>query len=710
MSFNPNAHEYTPTWMQAPSTEDFNSTKARNISSGVHFMNPVLERRRQAFQMTEKSMRGSGFKAHIEGRNLPFPPSTISPSGGFYRESSPINHNSYVPAEPSFYDPHFSFPLQNRNSKAALQSGTSMRAEAHEYIPTFLRKPSSVSAPVSQSVSSKKEKATFEVTLEKPIVLLFLGCRGAGKTTLAKMAAEKYNLLHISSGDIYKEQQNPFDKLKRIVSKEFVDALKPEYCGLALDRFVVRSEIDAYYLEDILTAANLPAPITISLIVDTSVGLFRAQQRDDNKQGTLFSRLEEQKIQFLATEKVFKPIHSLVAIDCNKIEAAEAFEKICSQVKKIYLTRSSKVTLPEVTNVFSGILVKNYEVYSQLCKSVHVSIGNFQGRTDSAPLSSMASYVDRKTFAAENLKRNNITSSFVTLKADGERYLLVKHKKKGFLAFPSNFTHCFSVNECLKGVTISPSPHIDTMYKLRSPQEHEIEFALDTEVCVHNDHCIFYVIDFVFLYSAVGSKMRFAQRYNLLQSVIPCESNSVLKLKQYLPVNKLSLLLPSFSNPPFPIDGIVFQHGDVYCFGSDKLLRKWKPKELCTIDFRLANGEECKANGDWLFELQLLDFSEGKWIETSLPNAVGVFTAQEVAKNGLSNSTIVELVLSKTFAGKSFWAFHRCRPDKSGPNKKIIADQILGMEHICYSELLQCTEKILHEPLPASNIPAFIHK
>lgn len=35
---------------------------------------------------------------------------------------------------------------------------------------------------------------------------------------------------------------------------------------------------------------------------------------------------------------------------------------------------------------------------------------------------------------------------YVTLKVDGERFLVIKHRDLGFIGFPAAFTHCFDFN------------------------------------------------------------------------------------------------------------------------------------------------------------------------------------------------------------------------------------------------------------------------
>lgn len=55
-------------------------------------------------------------------------------------------------------------------------------------------------------------------------------------------------------------------------------------------------------------------------------------------------------------------------------------------------------------------------------------------------------------------------------------------------------------------------------------------------------------------------------------------------------------MLPHFTSTSCGIDGIIFQHSGFYKYGTDVNLLKWKPRELCTADFRLMNGRTVKTD------------------------------------------------------------------------------------------------------------------
>lgn len=537
-------------------------------------------------------------------------------------------------------------------------------------------------------------------TPEDPLVILFIGCRGSGKSTQAKMAAEKYNLLHVSSGDLFTNKQDPFVALKKIVKEEFGPSGAHRYCGLALDRFIVRSEVDSYYLQNALHAASLPVPLVVWLRMDFEVGLQRAADRDEQKDAAAYWRSVELRVQSQAAEGVYRPIGSLLTVDAvNSKEVI--FSQVTARIKHTSSGRSKKAALPKLMKSDDFDLLSDYEVYTSLCKDIHAAVQTKTGRIDAAPLSTMAAYIDRGTLSTFKKESSPYRSSFVTLKADGERYLLVKCKGRGLFAFPFKFSHCFSLN--------CPTLKLPNGIDGGVPLHPTIEFVLDTEFCILNGKSTFFVIDFVYFYGCVGTQMRFAQRYGRLCNWMNSFEKNVtspviVQLKTYVPINRLVDILPSLDAAPFPIDGVVFQHGDVYVFGKDRLLAKWKPKELCTVDFRLRNGRQ--NDEYWTFDLYV---SANTGEEEALKGAVVAISNADV-NSGVRDHSIVELSLLDKRANGTTWEFHRRREDKLFPNKNAIAKQIIDMDHLVYPEVVSLTSQVPFVELPESQSSYFSHR
>lgn len=726
MSLNPSATEYTP---GSESTERVFSRPPSYFPS--YYAIPH-----------DESNYGSHYSS---GQTVPdFSGYPMRPQDDpyFYSENNSFHHPVCPPTAPwgnySFYDPsaapayslsHSFLPTAVNKRVPQLSPALQLakkklqqeEKESHHGLPSSSCTSSSSFFDSSPIVSTAEANVTPSLppTPEKPLVLLFLGCRGAGKSSLSKLAAEKYNLLHLSSGEMSNEGNEPYVELRRIVVEEFGANGKKRYAGLSLDRFIALSEIDAYYLQDALSVADLPVPFVVWLKVDMNVGLQRAALRGDQKQSSLACRHEEQRIQRIVAEKFFQPIGSLLTIDANHIPLDEVFKQVCSRIDFSVCGRHAAQlsSLPLLTtdqsSLFSGELVTDFALFKSLCREIHTAVGNITNRIEAAPMSSMASYIDKSSFSSSAFnKDSHLSSSYVTEKIDGQRYLLLKHTKKGFFAFEHKFTHCFSVDKHFNGIQIYPSAPNSYQNKLKR-QSSVVDFILDTEFCSQNGRGVFFIIDFIFLYSEKGTKMCFAQRYDLLRKVFKeyvNKNNVPIALKLYVPINKLKELLPSLTNTSHPIDGVVFQHGDVYRFGTDKLLSKWKPKEQCTADFRVANKRKDGCGG-WLFDILVTEYRNGSRSEEAYEGAVLSCSEEEIIEHCLENESIAELYpLEHSSDGKSVWKLRKARPDKQFPNKIAVVNDIVNMEHIDYDTLLEKTSAIDFQPLPPSFYPKFVHK
>lgn len=554
-----------------------------------------------------------------------------------------------------------------------------------------------------------------------PLVVLVFGCRGSGKTTQAENIAERYHLLHLSSGDMYKEGKQPYVEVEQAVKAHFgPDATDRQYNGIVLDRFVATGEMDAYYLQAALNVCQLPVPIVFWLQLDPKEGIKRAQQRGDQKGGADHWRYVEQRAQAEVADHVYKKIGVLHAIDCNVMDARRAWERIHSIIDGLFPTRSRNIRLPFATPVPGYehfYLLDDYSDFQQLTKEVHAAIGNTTGRTDSAPLSSVGGYVDATSFANRN-ECKKMSSMYVTLKVDGQRFLVVKHSHFGVLGFPFLFTGCYDFNVLFDPLMF---PNAYEMLGVRPDDANGIEWMLDAELSTTGESTpptpILHIIDYVFFGGKQAKRTLFAERYELLnrwfKAMIDGSGEAgayaSVVLKQYVPINELPMLLPRMEDAPFAVDGLVFQANSLYKFGLDKLLLKWKPLGLCTADFRLMNGKETvnEADGTRTTEFELYTTDSDR--EVVYPGATGVFSEMEVRGFQLRNSVIAELEMDQVKADtiasghpETVWKLHRLRADKPRPNKTAVVDSIVHLKHLSYEQLLeQC--KALHFTGQAKN-------
>ncbi|ORC88355.1 putative RNA guanylyltransferase [Trypanosoma theileri] len=576
--------------------------------------------------------------------------------------------------------------------------------DAPVFIPTFLRQ----SVPNGELNGVKK---TFAPSREKPVVFLMFGSRGAGKTTQSSLLTKEYGLLAISSGSIFREGKQPFVELRRILEEEFGEGKVRRYNGVVLDRFIVNSEFDAFYVQSILNSVNLPVPFVFMLSIDPELASKRAEARGDNKVGHQHWRAVEQKSQAVTAAAVYVPVgcyKSIQVTEDNSID--DVFKEIKSTIETQLAELPANVTIPvSARREEKGMkLIDEYEKYMEIVSDVHAAVGNLNGRKDTAPISSIGAYLDREYFSFAHKKLRSLLSTFhVTLKADGVRFLVVKHKKYGYIGFPSAFTHCYDLNEMFQGVNMSSDLSPEAKKSITSRHlDWPVEILFDTELVVHNNQPIFYVFDFIYFWGLEGKKMRFEVRLKILREYFSQMSNQpqCILLKDYVPINKLRTLIPNWKEANLPIDGLVFQHNDFYRIGRDKFLVKWKPVELCTVDFRLANG--VLEDDKWKFDLMVTDDTpenSAGFGETPYANAVAVIPSTIVKENSLCNGMIVELFLmdvkkmteveSQSLVSTE-WSFKGVRNDKTSPNKHSIVTKIVELKHLTLEELLELCDKV----------------
>nr|AAC27927.1 RNA guanylyltransferase [Crithidia fasciculata] len=553
-----------------------------------------------------------------------------------------------------------------------------------------------------------------------PLIVLIFGCRGSGKTTQAVNVAERYHLLHLSSGDMFKEGKQPYVEVEQAVKDHFgPEAKDRQYNGIVLDRFVATGEMDAYYLQAALNVCALPVPIVFWLQLDPKEGIKRAQQRGDQKGGADHWRYVEQRAQAMVADQVYKKIGVLHTIDCNAIDARHVWDRIHSIINGLFPTRSRNIRLPVATPLpgYEHLqLLDDYGDFQLLTKEVHSAIGNTVGRTDSAPLSSIGGYVDATCFSNRN-ECKKMSGMYVTLKVDGQRFLVIKHSHFGVLGFPFLFTGCYDFNALFDPLVF---PNAYEMHGSPAGEPSGIEWMLDAELSSTGDPAhpvpVLHIIDYVFFGGKQAKRTLFAERYELLTRWFEemlsgsgeAGAYAAVVLKRYVPINELPALLPRMEDAPFAVDGLVFQANSLYKFGPDKLLLKWKPLSLCTADFRLMNGRDIvEEDGSRTTEFELYTTHNER--EIAYPGATGVFTEMEVRGFQLRNSVIAELELETvkeaadgTANGGSnnndgppetIWRLHRLRSDKPRPNKTAIVDNIVNLKHLSYEELLEhCRE------------------
>ena len=166
---------------------------------------------------------------------------------------------------------------------------------------------------------------------EKMILVLF-GPPGAGKGTQADALKDKLNLLHLSTGDILREEVAKESELG-LMAKKFMEAgelvtdeliigmIKNKITsessgkGFLLDGFP-RTISQAHALDEMLRANTLKVDNVVSLEVDDSVLIERLllRGRSDDNEETIKNRLEVYKNQTLPIKEYYRNLDILVEI------------------------------------------------------------------------------------------------------------------------------------------------------------------------------------------------------------------------------------------------------------------------------------------------------------------------------------------------------------------------------------------------------------
>lgn len=205
--------------------------------------------------------------------------------------------------------------------------------------------------------------------------IILLGAPGAGKGTQASKLAEKYNLLHISTGDIFRANIKDGTEIGKL-AKYYIDKgqLVPDgvTCDIVKDRLTWSDAKHGYMLDgfprNINQAEQLDtfAKIDICLNIDVHLGLLmdricgrrvctcgesyhistlngvttcakcgkKLYQRADDNPGTVAARLETYSKKTALLIDYYKNQGKLLSVQCGDSSPKEVFAQICEQIDK----------------------------------------------------------------------------------------------------------------------------------------------------------------------------------------------------------------------------------------------------------------------------------------------------------------------------------------------------------------------------------------
>ena len=540
--------------------------------------------------------------------------------------------------------------------------------------------------------------------------MLVLGVRGSGKSTQSKNLAQDYNLFHCSSGDLARQGLDPLAELRDILTKEFSKETRSsqgKYNGLVLDRFVAASAMDVYYLLALIEKFDLRLNLVIHLAVNADTGKERAAQRDnESKPKSDSRRLVEQHLLRDVNKNLFSG--SGVLVDICDGSAEEVYHQIKAAVEEtIAAPKRPVVVLPRGSLEDGSQLVTDYFLYKEVKHALHDTMGTPALKHDSFPGSQMTGQMTEDIWK-KYFKQ--LPTYFVTLKADGKRVLMVKHKERIFV-FPSKFTSMYEL-------AAKNTPKV--LHELTSSEADKnhntgIHFAFDCEfvISLKTKKYSYFVFDYLFMNNKKATMVTLPERYKAIKELFGASSAwTNVFVKEFVPVCEIPKLLPALDDPelPFEIDGLVFQHSGFYRVPQDKQVFKWKPREMCSVDFRLCNGRYyMDADGDerWAFDLATLAVgADGVKDERPYKDATLDVSDSEAQKFGLANGVVVEAVKTPLKrnrpkpveeveeASPTYWTFLRVRTDKMYPNSEETAIFIDTMKHWSLEDLKKACQHV----------------
>jgi adenylate kinase len=158
------------------------------------------------------------------------------------------------------------------------------------------------------------------------INLILMGVQGSGKGTQAALISEKYNLLHVSTGDLFRALKNRDDDFARkiqailasgkLVSDEETNEVLQDHLektdlrnGLILDGYP-RNTAQAEWLEDYLASKGESLTAVILLELDAYTAFKRAFGRVSSSQTSynIYSNADDIEFEFVKhDEQLFPP-------------------------------------------------------------------------------------------------------------------------------------------------------------------------------------------------------------------------------------------------------------------------------------------------------------------------------------------------------------------------------------------------------------------
>ncbi|WP_083158064.1 adenylate kinase [Allomuricauda sp. CP2A] len=200
-------------------------------------------------------------------------------------------------------------------------------------------------------------REVYQLNQADMINLVLFGKPGAGKGTQAEVLKEKYNLKHISTGDVFrynikngtelgKLAKSYIDKGELVPDEVTIDMLKdeveknPEAAGFIFDGFP-RTDTQAEALDNFLESKDMKINATIALEAEDDVLVARLLERgkssgrsDDQDESKIRNRFDEYNQKTAPLKAFYKKqgkFHSVNGIG----EIKEVTERLCAIIDKL---------------------------------------------------------------------------------------------------------------------------------------------------------------------------------------------------------------------------------------------------------------------------------------------------------------------------------------------------------------------------------------
>lgn len=191
------------------------------------------------------------------------------------------------------------------------------------------------------------------------INLILFGPPGAGKGTQSAKIIEKYNLMHISTGDLFRKHlkegtplgqlaKGYMDKGNLVPDQVVIDMVDDKIkssgnlSGIIFDGFP-RTIPQAEALDNLLASKNAPIKVLIELVVDENELRQRLADRankenrpDDAKPEVIENRIEVYKAETAAVAEYYKR-HNKYASVIGVGDIDDIFRNICREIDKSLL-------------------------------------------------------------------------------------------------------------------------------------------------------------------------------------------------------------------------------------------------------------------------------------------------------------------------------------------------------------------------------------